>query len=86
MPVNENAPDAGQGIEGNEIRTNTHEGTDSMAQLTATATLPEQIGEDWTELTDFERDCLHELDGAGINLSLLRYLAAASTGNRAEVA
>lgn len=39
---NENAPDAGQGIEGNEIRTDNQEGTDSVTQTT-TPTEPQPL-------------------------------------------
>ena len=48
--------------------------------------LAERIGTNWAELTEWERDCLRQLDESGIRLELLQYLAAASVDNRDEVA
>lgn len=81
-PANENAPDAGQGIEGNANSIPTKEMSPEMnhtaSVVLAELILAELIGADWTDLDDSERECLTVLNAEGIRLNLIRQLAAAT--------
>ncbi|MDT2004560.1 hypothetical protein FXW78_07085 [Rhodococcus opacus] len=84
-PANENTPGSGQGSEGNENRTNSHEGT-ALSHFTATTTLAEQIGADWDHLDVTYRAILAEAHAVGIRLDLLQYFARNTVANRGDVA